>query len=141
MSEMIKELFNIHYVTYLLAVMSLVVVSVAVDLMTGIGKAKAKHEEIQSLGFRRTIRKLLEYWGLILMCFTIDLLLLITSIDEPWITMVSGLSVVLVEVKSVVENLHERKSKAADAAELIRKIISASDNEQAKKVLDAIKKL
>ena len=141
MGELARQILNVHYVSYMGIVVALIVVSVMVDLFTGLGKAKARHEAISSKGLRQTFRKLLEYWGLILMCFTIDLLLLITPIGEPWVTMACGLSIVIVEIKSVIENLKARRSKAADAANLLQKIISASDNEQAKKIIDAIKEL
>ncbi len=139
--EIIDAFANVHYATYLLTTMTLVVVGVGVDLLTGIRKAKMKRERITSLGLRRTVIKLFEYWGLILMSFTLDLLLLITPIGEPWVTMACGLSVVLIEVKSVVENLKESRSKAAEVSELLQKIIMASDNEQAQKIMEAIKNL
>lgn len=130
-----------HYLAFFFVALALVTVAVIIDLCTGLSKAIAKRDAIMSNPLRRTLVKVLEYWGLQMIALIIDLLLCLTPIEHPYTTMFVSIAIVAIEIKSVFENLSERKSAAAKVQDIVTKIIAASDNETALKIVEIIKKM
>lgn len=130
-----------HYVVFSLVALALVTIAVIIDLGTGLSKAIAKCDAIRSNPLRRTLVKLLEYWGLQLIALIIDLLLCFTPLEHPYAIMIVSVAIVAIEIKSVFENLQEKNSAAAKVQDIVAQIIKASDNETATKIIELIKNL
>ena len=115
------------------------VCAVLIDLWTGVNKAKAKGEAISSGGLRKTITKVGDYWSVQLFGLMIDIVGAIFW-NYPFASMLIGLGIVLIEMRSVIENLKEKKSAAAHLPDILSQIISARDAEAAQRLLNALKK-
>lgn len=110
-----------------------------VDLKTGISKAKAKNQVINSGGLKKTFIKFGDYAKVYYFGIVIDIAIIIVSMAFtqnglviPVGVMFCSLGACLTEFKSVRENLRESKSKAAqipenamDAAEELKKLTEA----------------
>lgn len=107
-----------------------------VDLKTGIKKAKAKNQVINSGGLKKTFVKFGDYAKVYYFGIVIDIAIIIVSMAFtqnglviPVGVMFCSLGACLTEFRSVRENLRESKSKAAlvpenaiDAAEELRRL-------------------
>jgi hypothetical protein len=49
------------------------------------------------------------------------------------------LGILIIEGKSVLENLHKKKSSAAKVVDIIETIVNCTDNDTAEKIIKAIK--
>lgn len=116
-----------------------VLISCFIDLWDAVATAKVLGERIRSHKVRKTIEKFAEYWRPQVMCLLTDIILFPMSWYEfPWFSI--GLSVVEIgiEMRSVYEHQKRRKSKAAEIPLLVSQIISATNDKDAKSVLQAI---
>ena len=120
----------------------LMIVAVLVDLWTGIEKAKARREFVDSGGLRRTITKVGEYWRVLAMLLLEDV---IGSIFPwyalPYASVLGTLAVILIEGRSVIENLRAKHSAAADIPDAIGRIIRCRDVKQAASLLRELRSL
>lgn len=111
-----------------------------IDMWSGIDKAKAKGEQINSGGLRRTINKIGDYWKVQAFALMIDIFgSLFYSV--PIASMLAGLGILLIELRSVIENLHEKRSAAAQLPDMIARIIKCKNKDDAKAIMDLISKL
>ena len=110
-----------------------------VDMWTGIDKAEAKGEVINSGGLRRTITKIGDYWKVQLFALMIDAFGSLFY-DYPFASMLIGLGILLIELRSVIENLQEKRSAAGKLPEVIKEIIQAKDSSTAQAIVDMLKK-
>lgn len=127
---MLKMIFGEQTVTYMLSQISvvsvflvLVLVAVCIDLCSGIRASKEIGDfKTNSHGIRRTGRKLMEYWSLLIMSLLIDFgLLTFTMISDqvgfllifkiPIISIAVFIAVMVTEFLSVKENIEIRKGK------------------------------
>lgn len=117
----------------------LVIVAIMLDLWDGIYTAKKTGETVHSHKLRVTIGKMSEYWRLILIGFLIDCLGFFFSVYSlPFIGMVFGVGLIVVEAKSMFEHSQRRKSHTAELPDLLKKIIKASNIQEAKDILENI---
>lgn len=103
-----------HGVTVMFICFILVFLSVLIDLYAGIHAAKKCKERIQSHILRRTINKVLCYLAVVFLGIFVDIL----GLSFPWYVLpycciFTTLSCILIEGKSVIENLAKIKSPAA----------------------------
>lgn len=110
--------------------MAVMVCAVLIDLWTGVRAAKARGEKIKSRILRRTITKVGDYWRVQAFGLIVDALL-VFFLDHPYATMVVTLGEVLIEYRSVMENLrscHSRAGGVTEAAgEVLETIISRGE--------------
>lgn len=108
------------------------------DLWSGIDKAKAKGEQIQSGGLRRTINKIGDYWKVQAFALMIDVFGSLFW-GYPFASMIAGLGILLIEARSVIENLKEKRSAAAQLPSVITEIIKAKNNGDALAIINHLK--
>ena len=115
-------IFTILYTIILLAVL--------IDLYFGVQRARRLNIVRTSFGFRRTINKLTTYFGLTIMLSLADI---VTSIifKFPYFTIITTLGVILVEAKSVLENIKNyNKNDTEKLQAAIMQILKNKDNIQ-----------
>lgn len=132
-----------HGVTIIFICFVLVTLAVLVDLYTGIRAAKKTGEPIRSHILRKTITKTTDYAMVVLFGVLIDILgLPFKWYSMPFAAMLITLSVLIIEGRSVLENLTRAKSQAAQvddvAGDIIQKIIDAKTSKTATKVWEEI---
>lgn len=117
-SFMSKDYDSLELKLELVMIMWIVVlVAIIIDLIAGVHKAKRLGEATTSQGFKRTVNKLVQYYGLLSFAFLFDIL---ASIVEPlpYFTALAALFLVFIEAKSVFEKAEEKDrrkmSKEAD---------------------------
>lgn len=117
-----------------------VILSVLLDLNTGINAAKKCKEKIRSRILRRTITKIIDYLRVLVFGVMIDVLgLAFPWYSVPYCAILVAVGVVLIEAKSVLENYKKSKSAASELPSMLAQIISAATKEDAQKVMDIIK--
>lgn len=80
------------------------------DLVLGIAKAKLAGRRIQSFKARKSAVKMISYYGSMLMCFVSDLIFIVCDLfDTPYLSMLIGFCLTLIEVKSWFEKLSEKE--------------------------------
>lgn len=118
----------------------LVVVAALLDMWTGVDAARANRERIRSHSLRKTVRKVIDYLRIVVFGFLIDILgLFFPWYDIPYACIVVTLGVILIEGKSVIENLKKKRSHAADIVDIIGRIIECADEKDARKLIGIIR--
>lgn len=113
---------------------------VMIDLWTGVDKARARAERIHSKGLRMTIAKIGEYWRVLVMFLFIDVIgMMLPWYKMPYASMICTLAVILIEIRSVIENLKAKKSSASHIAEMVNEIISVDNTEKAFSLLKKLR--
>lgn len=130
--------FIVVYVALIIFTWLCNVLAVLIDLWSGIEKAKAKGEEISSGGLRRTITKISDYWKVQAFGLMVDAFGSLFYAC-PIASMLVGLGILIIEARSVIENLREKKASAAELPNILAKIITAKNKEQAMRILESIK--
>lgn len=146
MNEILVETLNLGELKRMLAVVLamwlLMVAAVLVDLWSGIEKAKARKEYVDSGGFRRTFAKLGEYWRVLAMLLLVDIIgNMFPWYSFPFASMLGTVAVIAIEFRSVIENLRAKHSSAADIPDMIRQIIQCTDRNKAAGLIEEIKKI
>lgn len=111
-----------------------VLLAMALDLASGLYKAKIRGEIRSSWGLKRTLTKFITYEGGILIAAGVDLLMHLSKIPElfglhtiegvPVITCLVGVFLLVVEFISIREKADKKtKKEMADAAELLVKML------------------
>ncbi|MFZ6038686.1 MAG: phage holin family protein [Bacteroidota bacterium] len=117
----------------LLAVVSVlyvcVFVAVVIDLFFGVRRAKQLNIVRTSFGYRRTISKLTNYFGLMLMLSIADIVASVVF-KMPYFTVAGAIGIVLVEAKSVFENLKQQEKSIAEVQSVLLKILENKDEIQ-----------
>lgn len=118
----------------------LVVAAALIDMWTGVDAARANRERIRSHSLRKTVRKVIDYLRIVVFGVLIDILgLFLPWYDIPYACIVVTLGVILIEGKSVIENLKKKRSSAAQVVDMVGKIIECADEKDAKKLIALIK--
>lgn len=126
----------------LIAFVCLVLVFAActMDMWTGIDAARVNKEPIRSRPLRKTGIKIVDYYKFLFCVFLVDILgVCIDWFDKPYAIVIGTASVLIVEGKSVLENLKKKKSNAAEAADYAKKIVECLTKEEAEKLIRLIK--
>lgn len=114
----------------LVVLYSCVFVSVLIDLFFGVKRAKQLKVVRTSFGYRRTITKLTSYLGLMIM-LTIGDIVASVVFEMPYFTVVGAIGIVLIEAKSVFENLRQENKNVDDIQKVLLKIFENKEEIQA----------
>lgn len=111
------------------------------DFWSGRDTAKALGEPIDSKGYRKTFVKIGDYYRVLAFLLLFDL---IGSLFEfyklPFATILGSVSVIAIELKSVIENSRRKKSHSAAIPEIIKEIIQCSTTSKGEEILKRISK-
>lgn len=118
----------------------LVIAAALLDMWTGVDAAIANREKIRSHSLRKTVRKVIDYLRIVVFGCLIDILgLFFPWYDIPYACVVVTFGVILIEGKSVIENLKRKRSSAAQVIDIVSQIIECADERDAKKLIGLIK--
>lgn len=118
----------------------LVIAAALVDMWTGVDAARANKERIRSHSLRKTVRKVIDYLRIVIFGVLIDFLgLFFPWYDMPYACVIVTLGVILIEGKSVIENLKKKRSSAAQVLDMVGQIIECADEKDARKLIGIIK--
>lgn len=113
----------VHY-AIVFALFLLTIVLVFADLSYAISTAKRLGERIRSRKLRKSIDKILRYWGLQLLASILGSFgLLFKGYDLPYLTMFITLIIVIIEGKSLWEHFRRRKDHMSKIPETIEEMI------------------
>jgi hypothetical protein len=107
--------------TVLVVLYACVFVSVLIDLFFGVRRAKRLKIVRTSFGYRRTITKLTSYFGLMLMLSIADIAASVVF-KMPYFTVVGAIGIVIVEAKSVFENLKQQEKSVEEVQKALQKL-------------------
>lgn len=103
----------------------IVLIAIIIDLFAGLRKASQLGELHTSEGFKRTVTKVTQYYGL--MCFALMFDILSSLVFPlPYFTMLASFFLVFIEGKSVFEKAHEKDRRKAH--ESIKDLIALIEN-------------
>ena len=118
----------------------LVIAAALLDMWTGVDAARANREKIRSHSLRKTVRKVIDYLRIVVFGCLIDILgLFFPWYDIPYACAIVTLGVILIEGKSVIENLKKKRSSAAQIVDIVGRIIECADEKDARKLIGIIK--
>ncbi|MCL2728359.1 MAG: phage holin family protein [Bacteroidales bacterium] len=112
--------------TVLVILYACVFVSVLIDLFFGVKRAKRLNIVRTSFGYRRTITKLTSYFGLMLMLSIADVAASVVF-NMPYFTVVGAIGIIMVEAKSVFENLKQREKNVEEVQKAVLKLFENRD--------------
>ena len=107
--------------TVLAVLYACVFVSVLIDLFFGVKRARRLKIVRTSFGYRRTITKLTGYFGLMLMLTIADVAASILF-KMPWFTVIGAIGIIIVEAKSVFENLKQQEKSVEEVQKALLKL-------------------
>ena len=129
-----------HGVTIIFMCCILIIAASLIDLWTGVDAAKKNRERIRSKALRRTVAKVIDYLRVIVFGVLVDVLgLAFPWYSIPYFAIICALGILIIEGKSVLENLQKKRSSAAQVVDIIQAIVEATDNDTAEKIIKAIK--
>lgn len=122
-----------------LAVSILVIVAIMLDLWDGVHTARKTGKRVHSHKLRVTIAKISEYWRFILIGFLVDCLGIFFSFYfMPFVAVVFGAGLIVVEAKSMFEHAGERTSHIRELPDVIHSIIECAHEKDARKIIEEI---
>lgn len=124
------------FLAVFLAVSILVIIAIMLDLWDGVHTAKKTNQRVHSHKLRVTIAKMSEYWRFLLIGFLVDCLGVFFSFYFlPFVALLFGAGLIVVEAKSMFEHANRRKSHMKELPDIINDIIGAVDKNDALKVI------
>ena len=125
-----KDWDNFNSLLTVLAVLyTCVFLSVLIDLFFGVRRAKRLKIVRNSFGYRRTITKLTSYFGLMIMLSIADIVASVVF-DMPYFTVIGAIGIVLVEAKSVFENLRQETKNVDEIQKVLLKLFENKEEIQ-----------
>lgn len=119
-----------------LIVCILVVLAIMLDLWDGVYTARKTNQRVHSHKLRVTIAKMSEYWRFLLIGFLIDCIgVFFDFYFLPFVAVLFGAGLIIVEGKSMFEHAHRRKSHMKELPDIINDIIGAVDKKDAMKII------
>ena len=103
--------------------------SVLIDLFFGVKRARRLKIARTSFGYRRTITKLTSYFGLLLMLSIADVAASVVF-KMPYFTVIGAIGIIIVEAKSVFENIHKEEKNIAEVQKLLLKLFENKEQIQ-----------
>lgn len=140
--EIIEKAYDFVTIFFCLSVGMLV--AILADLADGILTAKKLGQRIHSHKLRVTTTKFFEYWRFLAVAFVLDCIGLFVEwrfgmYPLPFASMIIGVGLVIVEIKSMFEHARRRKSNVTDVTAILGQVIEAANEQDARKALNAIK--
>ena len=125
-----------------LAISLLVVMAIMLDLWDGVHTARITKERVHSHKLRVTIDKMSEYWRFILIGFLIDCIGLIFAFYIiPFVAILFGIGLIVIEIKSMFEHAKRRKSHTTDLPIILKKIVECANVKDAHDLIEKISAL
>lgn len=122
-----------------LAVCILVITAIMLDLWDGVHTAKKTNQRVHSHKLRVTIAKMSEYWRFIMIGFLVDCLGIFFSFYVlPFVAVLFGAGLIVVEAKSMFEHANRRKSHMTELPDIVKSIIKAVDEKDAHKIIERL---
>ena len=112
--------------TVLVVLYACVFLSVLIDLFFGVKRAKRLKIVRTSFGYRRTITKLTSYFGLMLMLSIADIAASVIF-KMPYFTVIGAIGIIIVEAKSVFENLKQEEKSVEEIQKALLKLFENKD--------------
>lgn len=103
----------------------IVLISIVIDLISGLHKATLLGEIHTSYGFRRTVSKMVQYYGLLCFAFMFDVLSSLV-LPLPYFSMLASFFLVFIEAKSVLEKAQDKDRRKMN--ESLKDLITLIDN-------------
>lgn len=139
MQDLINHQKFMLFMGVFLALSILVVFAIMLDLWDGVHTAKVTKERVHSHKFRITLSKMSEYWRFIIIGFLIDCIGCIFDFYLiPFVAVLFGTGLILIEIKSMFEHARRRKSSTNELPNILKKIVAASNTQEAKETLERI---
>ena len=128
------------FVGVFLIVCVLVIVAIMMDLWDGVHTARKTGTPVHSHKLRITIGKISEYFRFIVIGFLVDCLgLLFPFYVMPFVSILFGIGLIIVEAKSMFEHATRRKSHTTELTGIIKSIIAGATTKDAMKIIDQLK--
>ena len=125
-----KDWGQIHALLTVLAVLyTCIFIAVLIDLYFGIQRAHKQNIARTSYGFRRTISKLISYFGLALLLTIADIAASI-MFAIPYLTVIGTIGIILVEAKSVIEHLKHKEKNVTEVQKTLLTLFKNKDDIQ-----------
>lgn len=146
MFELIEDRNMEAIACYLIVRMAIVLICWAfvfcaniLDFWCGRDTARALGEAIDSKGYRRTFVKIGDYYRVLMFLLLFDLIgTLFEFYKLPFATILGSVSVIAIELKSVIENSRRKKSHSAEIPEIIKEIIQCSTPGKGKEIIEKL---
>lgn len=146
MFELIEKQDMEGIACYLITRMAIVLVCWAfvfcaniLDFWSGRNTAKALGEAIDSKGYRRTFVKIGDYYRVLMFLLLFDLIgTLFEFYKLPFATILGSVSVIAIEMKSVIENSRRKKSHSAEIPNIVKEIIQCSTPGKGKEIIEKL---
>lgn len=132
------ETFVAVYAALILGTWLAMILAVLLDLWTGVEKARALGEDVDSHNLRRTVKKIGDYWRVQVFGLMVDVFSSLW-LNFPAASLLCGLGVLLIEARSVVENLRQKRSAAAELPDILTRIVKARSRRDAAGILELLK--
>lgn len=127
------------FVGVFFAVCILVITAIMLDLWDGVHTARKTHQRVHSHKLRVTIAKMSEYWRFIMIGFLVDCLGIFFSFYVmPFVAVLFGAGLIVVEAKSMFEHANRRKSHMTELPDIIKRIVDCAHEKDAQKILEQI---
>lgn len=119
-----------------LAVSLLVIAAIILDLWDGVYTARVTRQRIHSHRLRVTISKVSEYWRFVMIGFLVDCIgSLFDFYILPFVAVLFGAGLIVVEAKSMFEHAQRRKSQTSDLPDIIRRIVACAKETEAEDII------
>lgn len=146
MFELIEDRNMEAIACYLIVRMAIVLICWAfvfcaniLDFWSGRDTARALGEAVDSKGYRRTFVKIGDYYRVLMFLLLFDLIgTLFEFYKLPFATILGSVSVIAIELKSVIENSRRKKSHSAEIPEIIKEIIQCSTPGKGKEIIEKL---
>lgn len=132
------ETFVAVYASLILGTWLAMIMAVLLDLWTGVEKARALGEAIDSHNLRRTVKKIGDYWRVQVFGLMVDVFSSLW-LNFPAASLLCGLGVLVIEARSVIENLRRKRSAAAGLPDVLTRIIRARSRHDAEGILEMLR--
>lgn len=135
MKEILTDFVREHYaetVLWLGITYGGLMIAVAVDLFTGIRKARKNGERLHSSGLKRSCRKMADY-VLPMIALTMVDLIIVAVVKLPVLTMAYGAFCVVCEVVSIMERSWEKRR--------LREMLSAAKKVSKREIVEALEEI
>lgn len=146
MFELLEQHKMDAIVDYLIIRMAIVMICWAfvfaanfLDFWSGRDTAKAIGEKIDSQGYRRTFVKIGDYYRVLMFLLLFDLIgFLFPFYKLPFASILGSISVISIELISVLENSRRKKSRSSEIPDIIKKIIQCATAKDGEALLEEI---
>lgn len=116
--------------------------AIILDLWDGVHTARITKERVHSHKLRVTVDKMTEYWRFILIGFLIDCIGLIFAFYLiPFVAILFGTGLIIIEIKSMFEHAKRRKSHTTDLPNILKKIVECANEKDAHDLIEKISAL